>query len=177
VWVQAAVLVRPSGGSGSGNAVPTGVATAQKKQVAKLSGVDHGVPAAPSASVSGVSRFKGRTVYYIPLVQQIPGFVVTAQTMKQALAKAGLSLQVCDRPGAAERDRRVRAAGRRAKAAGIITDAIPYGMAQNALDAAKARGVPIIIADQYPPAGATNTSQVTYVAGRGQPAEPRSPGG
>jgi ribose transport system substrate-binding protein len=46
-----------------------------------------------------VSKFKGRTVYYMPLVQQIPGFVVTAATMKAALAKAGLSLQVCNGPG------------------------------------------------------------------------------
>jgi ribose transport system substrate-binding protein len=52
-----------------------------------------------------------------------------------------------------------------AGAAGIITDAIPYGMAQNALDAAKAKGIPIIITDQYPPAGNKNTGAVTYVPG------------
>jgi ribose transport system substrate-binding protein len=52
-----------------------------------------------------------------------------------------------------------------AGAAGIVTDAIPYGMAQNALDAAKAKGIPIIIADQYPPSGSENTDAVTYVPG------------
>jgi ribose transport system substrate-binding protein len=38
-------------------------------------------------------------------------------------------------------------------------------MAQNALDAAKAKGIPIIIADQYPPSGSENTDAVTYVPG------------
>jgi ribose transport system substrate-binding protein len=40
-----------------------------------------------------------------------------------------------------------------AGAAGIITDAIPYGMAENALNAAKAKGIPIIITGQIPPSG------------------------
>ncbi len=34
-----------------------------------------------------------------------------------------------------------------------MTDAMPYGMAQNALDAAKAKGIPIIITDQIPAVG------------------------
>jgi ribose transport system substrate-binding protein len=37
-------------------------------------------------------------------------------------------------------------------------------MAQNALDAAKGKGIPIIIADQYDP-GTTSTDQVAYVQG------------
>ena len=52
-----------------------------------------------------------------------------------------------------------------AGAAGIVLDAVPYGMAQNALDAAKAKNVPIIIADQYAPTGNTNDDHVTYVQG------------
>ncbi len=119
----------------------------------------------PTASVSGVSALKGKTVYYIPLVQFIPGFVVTAATMKTALAKAGLNLQVCNGQGqpSAVAACVQQAAG--AGAAGIVTDAIPYGMAQNALDAAKAKGIPVVIADQYPPSGTENTDAVTYVPG------------
>ena len=43
-------------------------------------------------------------------------------------------------------------------AAGIVLDAIPYGMAQNALDSAKGKGIPIVIADQYSQ-GAQSTNQ------------------
>jgi ribose transport system substrate-binding protein len=112
-----------------------------------------------------VSKFRGRTVYYVPLVQQIPGFVVTAQTMKTALAKVGLRLQVCNGQGQPSTISACVQEAAGARAAGIVLDAIPYGLAQNALNAAKAKGVPIIIADQIPPAGTTSTNQVTYVPG------------
>jgi ribose transport system substrate-binding protein len=104
-------------------------------------------------------------VYYIPLVQQIPGFVVTAATMKTALAKAGLSLQVCNGQGQPSAVAACVQQAVGAKAAGIITDAIPYGMAANALNAAKAKGVPIVIADQIPPGGTANSNQLAYVPG------------
>ncbi len=153
-----------SGGtSGSGSTVSPGVAKADK-EVASLSATTAKYPL-PATSVSGVSKFKGRTVYYIPLVQQIPGFVVTAQTMKQALARAGLSLQVCNGQGQPSAIAACVQQAAGAKAAGIITDAIPYGMAGNAFNAAKAKGVPIIIADQIAPASTTNTDLVTYVPG------------
>ena len=152
-----------SSGSGGAGTVPSGVATAQKN-VASLSATTPSYPV-PTASVSGVSKFKGRTVYYIPLVQQIPGFVVTAQTMKQALAKAGLSLQVCNGEGQPSAIAACVQQAVGAKAAGIITDAIPYGMANNALNAAKAKGIPIVVADQIPPPGTASNNQVSYVPG------------
>ena len=141
----------------------TGLAKAQS-MVSQLEATTTTYPV-PTAGISGVSSLKGKTVYYIPLVQFIPGFVVTAATMKTALAKAGLSLQICNGQGqpSAVAACVQQAAG--AGAAGIITDAIPYGMAQNALDAAKAKGIPIIIADQYPPSGNTNSDSVSYVPG------------
>jgi ribose transport system substrate-binding protein len=119
----------------------------------------------PTASITGVSSLKGKTVYYIPLVQFIPGFVVTAATMKVALAKVGLNLQICNGQGQPSAVAACVSQAAGAGAAGIVTDAIPYGMAQNALDSAKAKGIPIIIADQYPPSGTTNTGAVTYVPG------------
>jgi ribose transport system substrate-binding protein len=119
----------------------------------------------PTASVSGVSKFKGRTVYYIPLDAHIPGFVVTAQTMKVALAKAGLGFQECDGQGTPSTIATCVSHAAGAGAAGIILDAIPYGMAQNALDGAKSKGVPIVIADQYPASGTVNGDQVSYVPG------------
>jgi ribose transport system substrate-binding protein len=126
----------------------------------------------PTASIPGVSSLKGKTVYYIPLIQFIPGFVVTAATMKTALAKAGLNLQICNGNGQPSAVAACVQQATGAGAAGIITDAIPYGMAQNALDAAKSKGVPVIIADQEPPSGTENTDAVTYLPGVGdQPSQ------
>jgi ribose transport system substrate-binding protein len=152
-----------SASGSSASATPSGVATAQK-QVAALSATTASYPV-PASNVTGVQKLKGETVYYIPLVQQIPGFVVTAATMKTALAKAGLKLQVCNGQGQPTAVAACVQQAVGAKAAGIITDAIPYGMAANALGAAKAKGIPVIVADQYPPAGHTNTNQLSYVAG------------
>ncbi|HEX4290958.1 MAG TPA: hypothetical protein VH021_18675 [Trebonia sp.] len=120
----------------------------------------------PTTAVSGVSALKGKTVYYVPLVAAIPGFAATAVTMKASLAKAGLKLQVCDGQGNPSAIAACVGQATGADAAGIILDAAPYGMAENALNAAKAKGIPIIIADQYPPTASTvNTDAVTYVPG------------
>jgi ribose transport system substrate-binding protein len=149
--------------SSSSSTAGSGLSAAQK-MVAQLESTTSQYPV-PTASVAGVSKLKGRTVYYIPLDAHIPGFVVTAATMRVALAKAGLNFTECDGQGNPTAIAACVSQAQGAGAAGIVLDAIPYGMVQNALDSAKSKGVPIIIADQYPPAGTTNTDQVTYVPG------------
>ena len=141
-----------------------GVALAQQT-VAKLEATTSSYPV-PTASVPGVSKLKGRTVFYIPLLQDVPTFAVAAQTMKAALTRAGLKLQVCD--GQAQ-PTAVAACVQQAVgagAAGIVLDAIPYGMAYSALNAAVAKGVPVLVADQVPqPASTPNTDHVSYLPG------------
>ena len=152
-----------SSAASSSSTASAGVAKAQQ-MVTQLEATTSGYPV-PTASISGVSALKGKTVYYIPLVQFIPGFVVTAATMKAALAQVGVNLQVCNGNGVPATVASCVQQATGAGAAGIITDAIPYGMAQNALNAAKAKGIPIIITDQIPPSGTTNSDSVTYVPG------------
>lgn len=142
----------------------SGVALAQQA-IAKLEATTSSYPV-PTASVPGVSKLKGRTVFYIPLLEDVPTFAVAAQTMKAALARAGLKLQVCDgqaQPTAVATCVQ-QAVG--AGAAGIVLDAIPYGMAYSALNAAVAKGVPVLVADQVPqPASTPNTDHVSYLPG------------
>jgi ribose transport system substrate-binding protein len=152
-----------SSSSSSTSAASAGVAKAQQ-MVTQLESTTSSYPV-PTASIKGVSALKGKTVYYIPLVQFIPGFVVTAATMKTALAKAGLNLQVCNGNGVPSTVASCVQQATGAGAAGIITDALPYGMAENAFNAAKAKGIPIVIADQIPTSDAANTDALTYVPG------------
>jgi ribose transport system substrate-binding protein len=150
--------------TGSATAASSGVTKADA-MVAQLSAVTTKYPV-PTTPVSGVSALKGKTVYYVPLVAAIPGFAATAVALKGSLAKAGLKLQVCDGQGNPSAIAACVGQATGASAAGIILDAAPYGMAENALNSAKAKGIPIIIADQYPPAANTvNTDAVTYVPG------------
>lgn len=144
------------------SSTPAGLAAAQK-MVAQLEGTTSAYPV-PTANVSGVSKFAGKTVFYVPLDAHIPGFVVTAATMKTALAKAGLKFQECDGQGNPSAIASCVSQAQGVNAAGIVLDAIPYGMAQNALDAAKGKGIPIVIADQYSQ-GAQSTNQAAYVQG------------
>ena len=152
-----------SASSSATGSATAGVTKAQQ-MVTQLEATTASYPV-PTASIAGVSGLKGKTVYYIPLIQFIPGFVVTAATMKTALAKVGMKLQICNGNGVPATIASCVQQATGAGAAGIVTDAIPYGMAQNALDAAKAKGIPVVIADQYPPSGTTNTDAVSYVAG------------
>ena len=152
--------------SASSTASPAdaGLALAQQT-VAKLEATTSSYPV-PTASVPGVSKLAGRTVFYIPLLQDVPTFAVAAQTMKAAVTRAGLKLQVCD--GQAQ-PTAVAACVQQAvgaRAAGIVLDAIPYGMAYSALNAAVAKGVPVLVADQVPqPASTPNTDRVSYLPG------------
>ncbi|HUN37996.1 MAG TPA: substrate-binding domain-containing protein [Trebonia sp.] len=141
----------------------SGVAKAQS-MISQLEATTSAYPV-PTASISSVSRLKGKTFYYIPLVQFIPGFVVTAATMKTALAAVGANLQVCN--GQAQPSAISACIGQAtgAGAAGIILDSIPEGMAANSISAANAKGIPVIIADQIAPSGTSNTDLLTYVPG------------
>jgi ribose transport system substrate-binding protein len=149
--------------SSSGTA-SSGAAAAQS-MVAQFEATTTSYPV-PAASISGVSKLKGKTVFYIPLDAHIPGFVVTAATMKTALAKAGLNFQECDGQANPTSIAACVSQAQGAKAAGIILDSIPYGMVENALNTAQGKGIPIIIADQYPQSSSTpNTDKLTYVEG------------
>ena len=154
----------PSSSASATSPADSGVALAQQT-VTKLEATTSSYPV-PTASVPGVSKLKGRTVFYIPLLQDVPTFAVAAQTMRAALARAGLKLQVCD--GQAQ-PTAVAACVQQAVgagAAGIVLDAIPYGMAYSALNAAVAKGVPVLVADQVPqPASTPNTDHVSYLPG------------
>ncbi len=115
--------------------------------------------------MSNVASLKGRTVYYIPLASFIPTFAAQGAALKVIFAKVGVTVQICDgktQPSAIAACVQQAVA---ANAAGMILDAIPYGMAQNALDSAKSKGIPIIIADQVAPAGTTNSNELTWISG------------
>ena len=165
--VASAALAGCGSGDGTGSSGKTasvsGLTTAEKKVAALQAAVtDYPVP---STGVRNVAKFKGRKVYYIPFAQQIPAFVDAARSMREALTKAGLSQQVCDGKAQPSAIAACVQQAMAADAAGIVLDAIPYGMAQNALDAARAKGIPIVVADQDPPSGFTDSNQVAYVPG------------
>jgi ribose transport system substrate-binding protein len=140
-----------------------GVAKAQQ-MVAQYEAATTTYPV-PTASISGLSKLSGRTVYYIPLTEDIPGFAITAAAMKVALAKVGVKFQECNGDANPTAISACITQAEGASAAGIILDSIPELMVPNAVSGAEGKNIPVIIADQYPASSTSNTDKLTYVEG------------
>jgi ribose transport system substrate-binding protein len=95
-----------------------------------------------------VSALAGRTVYYVPLTAQISVFQLYGEKLGEALATADVDLQICD--GGTNPSQIAGCIGQAAgaDAGAIVVDNIPYGMAANALDDARAAGIPILMTNQ-----------------------------
>jgi ribose transport system substrate-binding protein len=119
----------------------------------------------PSQSVKVPSSVKGKTVMYIPLLQAIPAFAITASALHDALATTGMQLSVCDGGANPTTVAACVSRGVSEGVAGIVTDAIPYGMAGNAFAAATKQGVPVLITDQIPQPGTASADKLAYQPG------------
>jgi ribose transport system substrate-binding protein len=153
----------PSSTGSSSSASSAGVTKAQQ-MVSQYAAATTSYPV-PSASISGLSKLKGRTVYYIPLTEYIPGFAITAAEMKTALAAVGVKFQECNGDANPTAISACVTQAEGADAAGIVLDSIPQEMVPNAISGAEGKNIPVIIADQYAPSGTTNTDKLSYVEG------------
>jgi ribose transport system substrate-binding protein len=119
----------------------------------------------PTTPIKELSKLKGKTIYYIPISQQVPEFAIVAESLKAALSAAGMQLQICD--GGANPSQTSACVSQAVKtgAAGVMTAAIPYELAQNTFETAKAQGLKIIIEDQLPESKFEETDSVAYQNG------------
>lgn len=143
-----------SGGASSPAKVPAGVAAAQA-QIAKFS---QPVVFTPSGTtLSGVkSALSGKTVYYVPITQQVPIFPVVESGLGQALAAAGARLHVCDGGATPATTTSCLNQAIADHAAAVVTDSIPFGFAQQGFLALEAHHIPILLGDE-PSTGAAGT--------------------
>jgi ribose transport system substrate-binding protein len=109
------------------------------------------------------SALKGKTVYYIPLTAQNSVFQLYGKKIGEALDSVGVDLQVCDGGANPSQIGGCLDQAMSAKAAAIVTDSIPYGMAGNAIDAARQAGIPVIIANQVADAQHPADKTLAYV--------------
>jgi ribose transport system substrate-binding protein len=111
------------------------------------------------------SSLRGKTVYYVPISLKSESFQIVSQSLTAALQTVGVKVQACD--GGANPSTAAacfnQALGQHA--AGVIADAIPYGLAANSFNALKAAGVPILIVNQLRPSGQKDNDQLAYMPG------------
>lgn len=120
----------------------------------------------PTTAVDA-SAHKGKTLYYIPITMQSPQFAVTQKTLTAAAQAVGLSVQVCDGKGTPTDVSSCVQQATKANAGTIITDAVPYGLAANAFDAAQEANIPVIISNQVPDEKHPASKTLDYIAAGG----------
>lgn len=117
----------------------------------------------PTTPVSNAKSMAGKTIYYIPISQQAPQFTITANALTAAASKVGMKVQVCDGKGQPSAIAACVAQGTQAKAAAIIADAIPFVLDANGFTAAQKAGIPVIIGNNVPDQGVTQSKTLAYV--------------
>lgn len=121
---------------------------------------------APTEKLPGdLSSLAGRTVYYVPLTAQISVFQLYGKKLGEALAEADVDLQICD--GGSNPSQIAGCIGQAvgASAAAIVVDNVPYPMAANALDDARAAGIPVLVANQVVDPQMPADETLAYVPG------------
>lgn len=172
-----------AGCSSSDAAAPTSSSGGSSSGLAKAVAAAEALPTSypiPTDPIPGVSALAGKTIYYIPITQQAPQFAVTGAALKKALATVDITVQTCDGKGTPTDIGACIGQAQGAGAAGIVLDAVPYELAANGIDAARAAGIPVIVSDQGPtddkypadatlaylpaPAPATDTALLQWIA-------------
>ncbi|TXN29467.1 sugar ABC transporter substrate-binding protein [Lacisediminihabitans profunda] len=90
-----------------------------------------------------VNSLKGKTVYWIPITTQASVFTVEQAAATEALAAAGIKLQLCDGEANPATVAKCVNQAIAAKAGGIISPSIPPEFAQQAYASAIAAGIPL----------------------------------
>jgi ribose transport system substrate-binding protein len=135
-----------SGPASAGSSASAGVAQAQA-QIAKYSRPMTFKPA--GSPLSGVrSALTGKTVYYVPITQQVPIFPVVESGLTQALAAAGAHLHVCDGGATPPATTACLNQAIADHAAAVVTDSIPFGFAQQGFLALESHHIPVLLGDE-----------------------------
>ncbi|MDT3443405.1 substrate-binding domain-containing protein [Pseudofrankia sp. BMG5.37] len=174
--LAAAVVLAACGSSGSDDggsgSSATGAASASPSGDALAATVDKlleptaGLPV-PTTQLDGVAGLKGKTVYYIPITQQSSQFKIIGDALTSAMGAVGISLQICN--GGANPTQITACVNQAigANAGAIVTDAIPYALAANALGAAQAKNIPVLITNQIADPAHPVSKTLGYVEGGG----------
>jgi ribose transport system substrate-binding protein len=138
--------------SKSGDSSSAGVAQAQA-YVTRVSKPTTNFP--PPGPAINTSSLKGKSVWYIPISLSVPVFAISNGTLQTALSKVGITEHSCS--GEANPSATAACINQAvARGAGaIITDGIPVALASNAFANAESHHIPVLIADQLPPAAGT----------------------
>lgn len=152
-----------SAAASSSSASPAGSTSAAAAAVAAARNEVTSYPAPGPAF--NASSLRGKTVYYVPITLKSESFQIVSQSLTAALKTVGVKVESCD--GGANPSTAAacfnQALGQHA--AGVIADAIPYGLAASSFDALKGAGIPVLIVNQLRPSGQADNDKLAYMPG------------
>lgn len=117
---------------------------------------------APGPAIQGLAALKGKTVYYVPAIYQVPLFQAVGASLKSALDTAGVKLEVCDGKSNPANMATCIQQAVDAKAGAIVTGSIPQDLVSVAFDSAQKAGIPIVNT-MTAPAGPGDPTKVAYL--------------
>lgn len=139
-----------SGGSTTAAADSSGLAHAQA-QVVKYSKVTDGF--LPTDPLTDAASLKGKSVVYIPAVAAIPFFATSYTALQKAFAVVGMTVQICDAQASPSPTAACLQQAINTHASGVIMDALPPVIAQEAYDAVVKAGIPVVLGNIPTPSG------------------------
>jgi ribose transport system substrate-binding protein len=147
----------------SASPTPTTATVAQAKaELATLSGPVTASAYALQGATFDAQASKGKTVFYIPITLHAGFFALVQAGLTDALSHVGVNLRVCDGGATPTGISNCMAQAVAAKAGGIITDSIPYGLVPTAYQQLFSTGIPVYLAGVTAPSGVALPKNVVF---------------
>ncbi|WP_127130339.1 substrate-binding domain-containing protein [Georgenia sp. SYP-B2076] len=150
----------PSAAETSSAAADPAAVAAQEKVDQAAKAVEAFTP--PGPELGDLSGLKGKTVYYVPANYKIPLFHVVGDAMTEALATAGVDVQVCDGQASPSSMAGCLTQAIDAKADAVVSGSIPDDLASVAFQQVRDAGIPLLYM-QVAPAGPGEPTKVGYL--------------
>jgi ribose transport system substrate-binding protein len=158
--LAAAALVAGCGSSGSTAATQASASSLPgvQRAAAQVTQFEQAAAYQPAGSpLTGVrGALAGKTVYYVPIDQQVPIFPVVEAGLSQALASVGATLHVCDGGASPSTTTACLNQAIADNAAAVVTDSLPFGFAEQGFLALQKHHIPVLLGDE-PSVGAAGT--------------------
>jgi len=141
--------------SGSGSAVSSASA-----DIAQFTKMVNSYAAQPP--VSGVSRLKGKSVWYIPIGNTVPILAAFGIGMQAALAKAGITTHICDGKFLPTNAAACISQAETDGASGVVTGYIDYASMPTSFNSLVSHHIPVLVAGEAPDGGKTSSPQLAF---------------
>ncbi|MFH5821454.1 sugar ABC transporter substrate-binding protein [Georgenia sp. AZ-5] len=136
------------------------VASAEEAVAEASAAVEEFTP--PGPELGDLSSLKGKTVYYVPANYKIPLFHLVGDAMAEALATAGVDVQVCDGQASPSSMAGCLTQAIDAKADAVVSGSIPDDLASVAFQQVRDAGIPLLYM-LVAPAGPGEPDKVAYL--------------